>query len=203
MTLSQKKSQVTQFDYKVIDKITEFKKPVKIYDPEPFKLSSDWQKVYCFPFDNLDKSPIAKQFSGNSLGRIGWCIEPRKIKYDRTKKRYYITQILIWATQTRDKRYANKVFGINCMAETIGGISHKFRDYEEGVINQTWRMGFTPQKTLYLDTYPNNKFNLLYIDATSSISVNINYLRFDLLPTAHHFHNEIWKLHHQQTEYTN
>ena len=182
--------------------ILEYGKKIDTYDPKEFLIDNSIGRVYCLPFDNKDSSPTAKQWSGRSYGRIEWIFEPRELEWSKSEKRYYIRKLLVWATQTRDKRYYNKIFTIDCNAEAIGGIAHKYKEYEEGAINQTWRMMFSPQtKTAMFDTYPNDQFNLLLINTKSSISLDIEFLRFDLLPTDYPNFQKIWQLHHQSTDY--
>lgn len=182
--------------------ITEFGKTIETFDPKEFLIDSTIGNVYCLPFDTKDQSPRAKQYSGNSLGTIEWLFEPREYSWSKSEKRYYVTKLLFWATQTRDKRYQNKIFSIDCMSEAISGISRQYYPYEQGAINQTWRMMFSPHtKTPIFDTYPSDNFNLLLIKATSSISLDIKFLRFDLLPVDYPHYKAIWKLHHQKREY--
>lgn len=182
--------------------IVEFGKKIDTYDPKHYLIDSSIGNVYCFPFDNKDSSPTAKAWSGRSYGRIEWLFEPREYTWSKSEKRYYISKLLVWATQTRDTRYKNKIFSIDCMAESLGGIAHKWKEYEEGVINQTWRMMVSQNtKTPMFDTYPNDNFNLLLIKTNSSISLDMKFLRFDLLPTDYPNYKQIWKLHHEKREY--
>lgn len=203
MTLQKNGKQVEKF--KVIDKITEFKKSINIYDPEPFLVteSDSWQRVYRFPFDTIDSSPTAKKYSGHSLGRIEWNIEPRKMEYDKTERRYYITQILVWAQQTRDKNYSGKIFGINCMVESLGGGQHPLYDYEVYALNQIWRTSPNPvTKTMIMGTYPPNGFDILEFDVSSSISLSPMYQSFAKMPKDESHYEKTKDVYNKVRKYT-
>lgn len=190
--------------YKVIDKLIENKNEIPIYDARPFLVTKpdSWNRVYIFPFDTLDSSPTAKRYSGNSYGRIEWNIEPRKYKWDKSEKRYYITQLLLWTHQTRDLAYTDKIFGIDCMVESLCGTTHPIHDYEVGMLNNMWRM--TPSsvtKTPMFACYPPDEFDLLEIDVTSSMSCEPKFQCFNKMPMTESHYEETKKLRNKPKEY--
>lgn len=186
---------ISKHKFKKIDSLTEFKDNIPIYDPEPFLITEKeaWNRIYRFPFDTLDSSPAAKGYSGCSYGRIEWNIEPRKLEWSRSEKRFYIKQILVWARQTRDKTYSDIIFGIDCNVAELNGTVSPLYDYQSGMLNNMWKM--TPSavtKTPMFACYPPNGFNLLEIDLTSSMFCEPKFLNFEKIPNT--------ELHYEQTK---
>lgn len=138
-------------------KTTRLLKADKFYDGE--------KRCYRFPFDVLDNIK-----GGGNLGRIEWHIEPL-FKYEKRGGVYRINKFLIWATQTRDKRYKGKLFFVNIFAESICK-SYQTDDYFQYI----WRMGYCKEhKTVSFSAYPENHHRFLIIEATSSISNHIYF----------------------------
>ena len=191
------------FSFSILEKITENGKEIPIYDAKPFLVTKDeWPIIYRFPFDTLDSSPAAKKWSGCSYGRIEWNIEPRKIKYDRTEKRFYINQILVWAHQTRDKNYSGKIFGMNCKVESLGGGTRPLYDYEVYALNHLWRMTPSPvTKTMMMATYPPDGFDILEFNFSVSSSVDPMYQRFDTMPSDEIYYKQTQSLINKPKEY--
>lgn len=124
--------------------------------------------IYVFPFDVIDKTP-----GGSNLGRIEWHMEFHKGK--KTKGRYYIEKILVWATQTRDERYVKKIFEIPCYTESIyaSPSSTGNRNY---YLSYVWRiMQCEVHNTLMFSAYPENQHVALEIGVGSSISADIMF----------------------------
>lgn len=121
--------------------------------------------IYRFPFEVLDKTP-----GESNLGRIEWGIEPLRGK--KTGGRYMIEGILIWARQTRDERYAKKIFYIECFSESITADIIERKSY----LSYVWRTMFCEEhKNLIFDAYPANNHSILEINVESSISIDINF----------------------------
>ena len=115
--------------------------------------------TYCFPFTVLDDTP-----GGRNLGRIMWGIE---LLHGRKRKgRYYIDKLLVFARQTRDKRYTGKIFEIPCFAEMLQG----------GFIEHVWNIAICPEHNgPILTAYPDNQHSSLVINVLSSISIEANF----------------------------
>ncbi len=134
------------------------KTQLEIYNADEFK---NEHGIYVFPFKVLDPT----------YGRIEWHMEFQHGK--KTKGRYYIEKILVWATQTQDERYKKKIFEIPCYTESIyaspsgiGGRDH--------YLSNVWRvMTCEVHKTLMFSAYPENKHSSLEIGVGSSISADI------------------------------
>lgn len=134
------------------------KTAVTTYSAEHFK---NEHGIYVFPFKVLD----------STYGRIEWHMEFQHGK--KTKGRYHIEKILVWATQTVDERYVKKVFEIPCYTESIyaspsgiGGRDH--------YLSNVWRiMPCEVHKTLMFSAYPENQHKELEIGVGSSISADI------------------------------
>ena len=139
------------------------KDEIKIESAEKFKNSDG---TYIFPFVCLDDRK-----DGSSLGRIEWHLEPFKGK--KTKGRYRIEKLFIFATQTRDERYRGKIFEIPCWGEGITADSlHRGDSYFHCV----WKMSFCEiHKAPYFSAYPKNEHTKLVIRANSSISIEIYF----------------------------
>ena len=122
--------------------------------------------TYCFPFTVLDDAP-----GGRNLGRIEWGIE---LLHGRKRKgRYCIEKLLVFARQTRDKRYVGKVFEIPCFAEMLQGAMLTRRG---GFIEHVWNIGICPEhKGPVLAAYPDNQHSQLVIDVMSSIMIDANF----------------------------
>lgn len=141
------------------------KKPVKPQSAEKFKTK---EGQYVFPFVALDKTP-----GGKNLGRIQWCIELHPQEKSKESGFRRVGKLLVWAMQTRDKRYFRKVFEIPTFAEMF---------YSCASTNK--RDAFVPWKIMLcdehkgavvLDAYPENEHRALVIDAMSSIMVQVKF----------------------------
>ena len=145
------------------------KEEIRTIKANKFKVSTKkWESVYRFPFKVLDDTP-----GGSNLGRIEWCIEPFKGK--KHHGRYYIEKLWVWAKQTRDKRYAKKIFEIPCFSEAISGDSLKQKD---SFLHNVWLTFFCGEhrNSMQFWAYPENGKSILEIDVSSSISINIEFL---------------------------
>ena len=121
---------------------------------------------YVFPFEALDRTP-----GGSNLGRIEWHVEIGKGK--KTRGRYYIERMLVWATQTRDHRYAGILFEIPCFSEMLHADSVGSND---SYLKHVWSVGFCNEHKLpYFSAYPENRHNKLVIEANSSIMVDMYF----------------------------
>lgn len=122
--------------------------------------------VYIFPFDVLDKT-----LGGQNLGKIEWQIEP--IKGRKTKGRYYIEKLLVMARQTRDERYADKLFEIPCYTEMIAAHSTQKGD---NYLDNLWIVSFCEvHKALVFRAYPQNHHRVLKINVGSSVMTDITF----------------------------
>lgn len=120
--------------------------------------------IYVFPFQAMDS-----RRDGSSLGRIMWQVEP--IFGKKTKGRYYVEKLLVWAKQTRDERYAGKVFEIPCYSESITGDSLE----RESFLNYVWQVQQCEvHKGMVFSAYPANEHKELIINVGSSISIDID-----------------------------
>ena len=128
--------------------------------------TKDGYGEYRFPFEVLDKTA-----GGSNLGRIEWHLECLTGK--KTKGRYYIEKLLIWATQTRDERYVKKIFEIPCYTEALCGDSL----LRESYVNYVWRvMPCEIHKTMMFSAYPANNHKELVINVGSSIGIDIDFV---------------------------
>ena len=163
---------------KIIETVKEGKTTFNVYDPKHYEISNS---IYAFPFDYSDQSPTKKKNSGRGLGVIEWNIEPRKFEYDKELKKYYITQIYLWASQTRDARYYGKVFGLSSYTDSLcASVLESRKDTEKDAIKQAWRV--QPSlitKTLMFQTYPPKDFNFLILNLSSSLGADIKYVKFN------------------------
>lgn len=122
--------------------------------------------TYSFPFIGLDPTP-----GGSNLGRIMWGIEAYKKK--RKDGRYYITSILVWARQTRDARYAGRIFEIPCFTESLYG---SVLGEKVAFLHRVWRAFFCDEHGgLVLQAYPDDQHTELYINAGSSIMIDLEF----------------------------
>ena len=123
--------------------------------------------VYEFPFVCMDTTP-----GGSNLGRIEWHIEP--IRGRKHRGRYYIEKLLVYASQTRNKKYRGIVFEISCYSESLySSILHP----EDEFIPRVWRIMFCEEhKTPVLSAYPENRHTRLEINVGSSIMINTKFL---------------------------
>lgn len=140
-------------------------KKLNIVSAKAYKNKDGWGE-YRFPFEVLDKTP-----GGSNLGRIEWHLEALTGK--KTKGRYYIEKLHIWATQTRDPRYAKKIFEIPCYSESFLGDSIKRESY----LNYVWRvMPCEIHKTMMFSAYPANNHKELVVNAGSGIGIDIDFV---------------------------
>jgi hypothetical protein len=137
---------------------------MKTITAEGFK---DKDGSFVFPFQVLDDRK-----DGSSLGRIMWQIE--LIKGRKYKGRYYIEKLLVWARQTRDDKYAGKVFEIPCYSEALLGDSIDRESY----INYVWHIQpCEVHNSLVFSAYPSNSHKALKINVDSSISINADFIK--------------------------
>ena len=138
----------------------EEKKKIEPIDPIDFKVD-EWK--YEFPFKVLDDTP-----GGSNLGRIQWYVEMHPMPKKRGRKN--IKEIWVWARQTRDERYANKIFRIETWAEglTTNSLKESF---------SPWRIFFCEEHkgAVVLDAYPKNHHTKLVICPFSSISCEVDF----------------------------
>lgn len=138
-------------------------KKTQTYSADKFK-SDD--STYRFPFTVLDPTP-----GGSNLGRIEWGIE---LLHGRKQKgRYYIEKLLVFARQTRDERYAGKVFEIPCFTDMLQGRELTGRS---AFIQHVWQVSICPEHNApVLSAYPENQHSELVVDVRSSISIDVNF----------------------------
>lgn len=130
----------------------------------------DTDGIYRFPFDVLDKTP-----GGSNLGRIEWHVET--LHGAKKNGRYHIEKLYVWATQTRDPRYKNKVFEItSCCTECVMGFNLKSSN-QTFFLSCVWRMMICEiHKAPVLSAYPEDKHSVLEIGSVwSSIGINIDF----------------------------
>ena len=125
--------------------------------------------AYIFPFKCLDDTP-----DGSNLGRMEWCIEPVRASKKHKEGWYPIEKLYIWARQTRDKQYLNKVFEIPCGAEYIFTSPN-----ENSFFSGVWMAGYCPEhKNMVLISYPNkDEYNTLVIRNWTSIGVDVRFAK--------------------------
>lgn len=139
-------------------KMPKVTKATKYYDKD--------RREYVFPFEVFDKTP-----GGSNLGRIEWWIEP-VWKYDRSRKRYCIDEAYVWARQTRDKRYAGKLFLVDCFGDnwfsSCTHIHDNFIKYvwliEKCMIHKTMQYGAYPEDHHTKLVISENGFNVYFED---------------------------------------
>lgn len=122
---------------------------------------------YLFPFTLMDDTP-----GGSNLGRIMWNIEIHKTqKQDGVN---YITQMVVWANQTRDPRYQDKNFLLECHTAGIMtcGLTSK-----DDLMPHVWFVAVCAEhgKTV-LRAYPSNGHAALQVEAYSSVGTRIHFL---------------------------
>lgn len=123
---------------------------------------------YVFPFVLLDPTP-----GGSNLGRIGFDIE-----FVPTKNKKAIGKILLHVNQTRDERYAGKVFEIEANTATIFGCSGTLiRDGRTRmtIFVGTWMLGICREHNApFLRVHPSDGHTRLVIEPPfSSIGSDI------------------------------
>ncbi|MES2409182.1 MAG: hypothetical protein V4509_02665 [Patescibacteria group bacterium] len=140
------------------------KKELKPSSIKPFKTEHGYE----FPFEVLDKTP-----GGSNLGRIQWCVEMYPAPKQRGENRKRLSKIWVWAKQTRDKRYASKVFEIPTYAESLTTDASLRR----GTAFAPWKIDFCEQHkgAVILDCYPTDGCKKLVINNWSSISIEVNF----------------------------
>ena len=127
----------------------------------------NYQGRYRFPFERLDPTP-----GGSNLGCIEWHVELMPDSRRRQGRRRVVSAF-VWASQTRDTRYAGKLFtlpahcdGILVLAVGLG------LSYLGGV----WFMGFCPiHKQLAMSSYPPDGSSALVVDFWLSTAGHIYY----------------------------
>jgi hypothetical protein len=120
---------------------------------------------YLFPFTLMDTTP-----GGGNLGRIEWHIE--FVKTRKEKNARYITQMLVWARQTKDPRYLNKFFLLDCNTPSIVTHLNNSSDF----LNNTWTMAICYEhKMPIVSAHPPDKYCALYIETFSSIGTRIRF----------------------------
>jgi hypothetical protein len=131
---------------------------------EVVTLEAPEQGAHVFDFEVFDRTP-----GGTNLGRIEWHIEP-------LARRNRLTGLLVFASQTRDPRYAKRVFWIPCGADGLDG-RHAVR--EPGVndfVELVWRVAPCAfHRSLVLSAYPGDHHDELVIGVGSSISVDAQF----------------------------
>lgn len=134
-------------------------------DAEPFK-DGDIIPVYRFPFVGLDTTP-----GGGNLGRIEWHVELHPAERRRSGEWFVrLSEVWVWASQTRDTRYAGKVFRFETIAEALGQ-SLLGRNFHP------WRVRFCEEHrgAVILSAYPDNQYKTLVIAPCSSISCDVGF----------------------------
>lgn len=137
-----------------------------IVSAKPFKRDDAYAEWYEFPFEVLDKTP-----GRSNLGRIEWHMEFVPGRAQRRKYisgRRYIETIRVWATQTRDQRYKNKVFEIPVFTESITADSLRRRG---SYLHYVWRAQLCNlhRGLAIYSAYPANHHKKLIIPVDSSI----------------------------------
>jgi hypothetical protein len=122
---------------------------------------------YLFPFILFDPTP-----GGSNLGRIEWNIEIYKTRKNKISKTRSITQILVWARQTKDAQYLNKFFLLNC--DSVGIMTH--HDGDDFLHNVGFMQICDEHKMPILCAYPRDGSCALYIEAYSSVGTRIRFL---------------------------
>lgn len=117
--------------------------------------------TYHFPFTVMDKR----------LGRIEWNVE--LVRGRKHEGRYYVTSLLVWASQTYDERYQGKLFKIPCVSEAL----HGHRLSKSGSFTDTvWIIGFCAEHGgPFLSAYPENHHSELVINVGSSLSIDVMF----------------------------
>jgi len=127
----------------------------------------DKDGVYRFPFEPLDQT-----LGGSNLGRIEWHCE--FVRSRKQKGRYHFTELYVWATQTRDRRYAGKYFSIPCFIDSIQDRSliERGASFTECV----WSINFCRDHgNVVMSTYPENHHRVLSVNVGSSIQIQIRF----------------------------
>ena len=138
-----------------------------VIKPRPAKPFLSKDGTYVFPFIGLDPTP-----GGSNLGRIEWHCE--LVRSRKTRDRYYLAAIYVWATQTRDKRYAGKYFEIACHSSGLSG--RKLTNMGNALIECVWTIGYCGDHgNVTLSAYPANHHKELVIRAGSSISIDVYF----------------------------
>lgn len=122
---------------------------------------------YVFPFTVLDQTP-----GGSNLGRIEWHIEFVKTKKEKNRNIRPITQMLVWARQTKDPRYVNKFFLLDC--DTAGIMTHQD---SSDFFHCAWFMQICDEhKMPIISAYPPDDTCALHIQIYSSVGTRIHFL---------------------------
>ena len=136
---------------------------VESEDAAAYVCGLNWpeRQMYKFPFVCVD-APGPK-----SLGRIEWWLEPQRGKRLR-RGRYMIEGLYLWAKQTRDARYAGKLFEIECFAEGLHGVGDIHGDF----LRHVWMSQFCQDhRALAFGAYPPGTATQLMVDVSSAIMI--------------------------------
>ena len=115
--------------------------------PVSAKAFRNKDNFHVFPFVCLDSTP-----GGKNIGKITW-----EIELIPAKNRKNIQTILVSAKQTRDERYAGKIFEIKADTLSIMGVSGTLLSgrKEMTIFGCTWRAGYCQEhRGLILFTSP-------------------------------------------------
>ena len=140
---------------------------IHVDDASAFQVGTEVLPEYRFPFVAVDPTP-----GGKNLGRMEWHVELlRGTKRRKGTRRF--GGIAIWATQTRDTRYARVVFHIPMCCE---GITTR-RDRDD-FTRFVWHIGFCSiHDETVLTAYPDNRHVALIVRAWSGISNELFFER--------------------------
>lgn len=121
--------------------------------------------TYVFPFEVFDKTP-----GGSNLGRIEWHLEAFPGK--KTRGRFYIEKLHVWASQTYDPRYKGKVFEIPIFTEALTRSMHD----QNSFFSHVWRVIVCEvHKVAMMSAYPANHHSSLVVEGGSSIGNHIEF----------------------------
>jgi hypothetical protein len=123
---------------------------------------------YLFPFICMDHTP-----GGSNLGRIEWNVEVYKSKKNN-RGFQNITQLIVWAKQTRDKRYVGKFFLLDCNTAGILTHSNKIR---ADFIHCAWLLSICDvHRNPIISAYPEDNHVALWIERYSDIGTRMCFL---------------------------
>lgn len=141
---------------------------IKLSSPDEFRVGEGYPQwsIYRFPFKAMDEP------GPHSLGRIEWWLEPRKGR--KRRNGYKIEHLLVWARQTRDPRYATRVFSVPCHGASLQGGTGEHRD---SLLSYAWAAGFCAEHgALCFGAYPAVSHTMLEIDVSLSIMITARFL---------------------------
>ena len=125
---------------------------------------------YLFPFTCLDDTP-----GDSNLGRIEWNLEFYKTKLDKGQR--FVTQMLVWARQTRDPRYFGKTFLLDCNTAGVMSSCNRGRKTDD-FMHCSWFVAPCPEhKGQIIAAYPEDHHNALHIEMNSWVGTYIKFVQ--------------------------